>query len=972
MNRGALAAIALAAIAATGADAQLAPNADWRTIRTEHFLVHFTPPLEAAARRTAADAEVAYAQLARELVPPRGMIDVVISDDVDITNGYATQFPTNRIVMYAAPPVVETALRFTDDPDALVITHELTHIFHLDRSRGIWDLGQHVFGRAPFLFPNVYSPSWLLEGLAVYYETRLTGTGRVTGSENRMIARAEALERRFPSVDEISLATARFPYGESVYVYGSLFLDYLARTRGDSSIPHYVESASESLIPVWLDRPARQAFGIGFARAWREWGDSVTRTAGDAALPVPGWRYLTEAGGVASFSRWVDDTAITYSGSTGRESPGAFRVGLDGGVARTDRRNSDSPTLNLADGGRLFSQLEYTDAYHIRSDLFVQRGRRSYRLTDGARLSVPDLRADGRIVAVETVPAGTRLVLLWSDGSAQRPLTTGGPDDFWSEPRWSPDGRHVAASHWIRGGTSEIAVVDTTGAIVQRIAAAHAIQSAPSWNHDGTRILFTSDRTGVANIYSAAFAPGGTEDLRRLTTVGTGIFYPQLSPDGRWLAGTVVLGDGYHVGIVPVDRLTSPAAEPLPPSAFAHPESAAVSVDAPSARYSPWRSLWPRYWMPEVEPSIAGGTRLGAYTSGSDVVGRHSYDAQVYVPTDHTGVIGDFDYAYAGLGMPILTASAYQQWDNAGTVRDDHGNAAGTVRRRTVDESVGLTLVRPRYRTYASFSLSAGLESQTYATDPASVIARIDSSFRARYDYPQLLASVTWSNVQRPLLSVSPEDGVTAAATARERFTSGNASDATFTAVSVASAYKSLDLPGFSHHVLAVRASAGFSDDKAIDYLEVGGVSGSLLSVVPGVVIGQGAQTFPVRGFQNSTLVGIRAYSASAEYRVPLTLLDDGWGILPFFADRASLSLFYDLGDAWCPSVLPPGSLCTSSALTQHNPIASTGMELNLNAAVLQWDTPYRFRAGIAVPARGRKFFGSNSAAGYFSIGLSF
>ena len=52
----------------------------------------------------------------------------------------------------------------------MVVTHELTHIFHLDRTRGIWSLGQHVFGRAAPRFRTSTQPSWLTEGLAVYEE----------------------------------------------------------------------------------------------------------------------------------------------------------------------------------------------------------------------------------------------------------------------------------------------------------------------------------------------------------------------------------------------------------------------------------------------------------------------------------------------------------------------------------------------------------------------------------------------------------------------------------------------------------------------------------------------------------------------------------------------------------------------------------------------------------------------------------
>jgi len=161
-------AVALLGLFASGASGQIAPNLDWRTIKTQHFYVHFNPATEALARRIAANAERAYVELSNEMHPPRGTIDIVISDDVDLSNGSATPTPTNRIVIYASPPVSETALRYTNDWAQLVVTHELTHIFHLDRSRGVWALSQKVFGRAPLLFPNSYSPSCVFASGLLY------------------------------------------------------------------------------------------------------------------------------------------------------------------------------------------------------------------------------------------------------------------------------------------------------------------------------------------------------------------------------------------------------------------------------------------------------------------------------------------------------------------------------------------------------------------------------------------------------------------------------------------------------------------------------------------------------------------------------------------------------------------------------------------------------------------------------------
>ncbi|MDB4892410.1 MAG: WD40-like beta Propeller containing protein, partial [Gemmatimonadetes bacterium] len=117
--------------------AQPSPYKRYRTLDTEHFHVHVPVGLELEGRVAAAAAERAYGQLAKELKPPRGPIDLVVTDDADYSNGYATPQPTNRIVVFATPPIESNSLRLNEDWLALVITHELTHIFHLDRADGL-------------------------------------------------------------------------------------------------------------------------------------------------------------------------------------------------------------------------------------------------------------------------------------------------------------------------------------------------------------------------------------------------------------------------------------------------------------------------------------------------------------------------------------------------------------------------------------------------------------------------------------------------------------------------------------------------------------------------------------------------------------------------------------------------------------------------------------------------------------------
>jgi hypothetical protein len=188
--------------------------------------------------------------------------------------------------------------------------------------------------------------------------------------------------------------------------------------------------------------------------------------------------------------------------------------------------------------------------------------------------------------------------------------------------------------------------------------------------------------------------------------------------------------------------------------------------------------------------------------------------------------------------------------------------------------------------------------------------------------------------------------------------------------VGTASAYKSLDLPGFAHHVIAIRAAAAWEDQNATSEFKAGGVSGSILSIAPGVVLGEGRRTFPVRGFPAAAQVGVDALGGSVEYRAPVALPASGWLMLPLFFQRLSASVFSDAATAWCPGGITPATLLPATCYRQDW-MASAGAELSLDAA-FQYDVPYRFRAGVATPVMGRKYFGYNSVAVYFAVGLAF
>lgn len=971
MTRRSIRAHALAAAAllfAARSEAQPAPYHRYHTLDTPHFRVHAAAGLEREGRVAAAAAERAYAQLSRELAAPRGTIDLVVSDDADYSNGFASPLPSNRIAVFATPPVENRGLRVNEDWLEIVVTHELTHVFHLDRSRGIWASAQRVFGRAPFLFPNLYGPAWLTEGLAVYYESRLTEGGRLKGSEHRLLARASAAEHRLPRLDQLSLGSSRFPGGQSTYAYGSLFVDYLARTRGDTSIGRFIERQSAQLIPFWLNRAATGGFGISFADAFAAWRDSVQRSVGESRPPLPGWRELTTHGYYASNPRWLNDTTIVYTGTNGRETNAAFALTTTGLRTRLGRRDASGANVPLRDGSLLYAQLDFTAPSQVRSDLYRSASDGHVtRLTRGARLVEPDARAsDGTIVAVQLAPARSSLVLLDSIGRFQRLLRGAEPDETWSEPRWSSDGRMIAAVRRRHGGEFSLVLLDPvtdSSAVVDR---GPYLISSPAWL--GDRVTYITEESGSPRL--ALGAPGLHALPAERDTSAAPIYTPDVSPNLRSVTAVTLRADGYHVGLAPAPRSpTSIGSDSMRAAARADTQPLALGA---YHGYSPWPGLAPQYWYPLIEAAPGGGTRLGATTSGYDVIGRHAYSAYGAVPTTGRFGVAGLAYRYAGFRRPYVDLNVFQNWTSLGSLTDTNDRPVGTLLKRTRDASLALTFARPRIRTYSSLSTGVGVEQRKFATEPARFLPQLDTTFRRGYTFTRAFLGGVWSNVQRPPLSISPEDGVALAFTARERVRMDAPSRTASTSfVATASGYKSLDLPGFAHHVLALRVAGGMADRRAGTALEVGGTSGNTVEIVPGYTVGEGRRTFGVRGFPSATVYGTRAATATLEYRAPLVLGGRGLGMLPFFLDRSSVSAFADAGVAACATAPLYPTTCVSPPLIGRA-IASVGAELLLATAVLDWDYPQNIRAGVAVPVAARALTGVATATLYLAFGLSF
>lgn len=806
------------------------PNEEWRQIFTPHFVVTFPQGLDDLAERAAVRAERAYDQLAGRFVgAPPGRVQLLLADHADISNGFARPVPFNQITIFARPPT-DGSLAYYDDWLELVITHELVHTFHLDMAGTPGKVIRSVFGRIPSswpVFPSAAAPTWLIEGIATYFESSLTGAGRTKGTWQEMVLRAAALEGELASADRVSGSSPVWPAGNRPYVYGARYFEYLASIHGEEAIGSFARSVAGLWVPYRMNAAAREAFGAPVSSSWDAWRRQVTSHYRQVAETLSAHAPVTEGEAVDGPGRAASAAVVSRDGRTLAfvRSDGVDKSQIrlsdpDGSNSRLlTRINGPGGSLGWGPGGSLvFSQLDFVGRYYLASDLYMVSPEGSVeRLTRGQRLAHPDLSPDGeRIVAVQEGGGTSVLAVLELATGAVNAVSEPHPDEHWAYPRWSPDGRHIAAVRWRKPAMADIVVLRADGTLAVEVTGDRAVDTTPFWTPDGRFLLWSSDRTGIPNVFAAPFVPdeglasrpGGDArvgQVSQVTNMLGGATHPTVDPGAEWIYFSSYHADGWTAERIPFDPETwfdplpasprfvpeapAPEAEAIPEGVLAAPPSPAAAAPspepepAPPVQLDPPRSyralptLRPHYWIPVAERAErgldqAGGWRdvirpaFGVRTEGSDLVGRHAYAASARLSLDgkFSGGVG---YAYRGLGNPDLGLSLSQAHSassrtiGGGKLRSGEAVREYFLLERERRANLSVSFRRRRYRTAASITLNGGVvqEQQTLQQLPGSTGARLRLR-RPESTQTEMGATLSFSNAQQRAFSFSREDGV--------------------------------------------------------------------------------------------------------------------------------------------------------------------------------------------------------------------
>ncbi len=898
--------------------ANLDPSFKFSTIETPHFSIHFHQGLEEAASKAAVIAEETHERLSADFRwTPFEKTQMVIIDDSDYANGWASVLPYNVIFLQATPPYVDMTIGEYDDWLRMLIVHEYTHILTMNPARGYSKLARKIFGKPlpggdilSFLMflstapPNVFLPRWWLEGIATWSETQNTKAGRGRSSYYEMVFRMAVAEDKFPAISKINGEPPNWPDGHMPYMFGLRLQKYIADKYGVKTLADLTYSHS-GRYPYFLNGvPSRLLKGANYVTLYDEMTDDVKKEQGGRIVALTSKKPFTETHTISSDGEQLthpryspDGRFIAFNRTDPHEHGSIIIAGASLGVPahKVRRRYSDKAVAWSPDSSRIyFAQAEIVDGFNVYSDIYSYdlNTKKTERLTKGMRLKEPDASPDGKAFAVIVSERGsTNLGLLTFDaGEPKLEQLTSYKLMRVASPRWSPDGTLIAFVLKDNNGESSLNVLDVKTKETRVLFKAPYDIASLVWGRGGKAVVYSGDETGVFNLYSYFV---GDKEKTQLTHVLGGAMHPDLSPDNMTLAFSSYSSKGFK--IVSTDfnpRRPAPSVSIIPywnegeaysgGSVETKKEDAEAQTVSSStaAPYSAVNTLAPRFWLPTFSGDKEGGV-IGAFTIGQDVLGYNTYYLEAAGGTSSGEKYFDALYLSDHL-YPTFMLRAYSRPVFYADLLEK-----GDYYER---ETAAIAAVRvPINRLEARYRLTLGFQAKRQSSQSEVVNGKFEGAevFEGRRN--NAFAALDFSTSLKYPYSISREEGKDASILYRYygRVTGAEVTSREF--IAELSEYARLPFRGerMRHTVfhLNLKGGASSGDRTAQQAFQLGGTPGQ--------------SEFPLRGYPSRSTAGKFAGTATAELRAPIKYILRGINTKPIFFDRLHYAVFADTGEAW-------------------------------------------------------------------------
>jgi len=921
------------AFAGVGDSLGLSPYWDWKQIETRHFRIVFPAELTMQAKRAADLYEQAQADLGRDLRwEPRALVNVLLVDNADAANGATTPVSRFGMVLYLTPPDPFFSTDSYDDWLRLLIYHEYTHFLNMDATRGFWSFARYVFGDV--LLPNSTWPSWMLEGYAVYNETKYTKTGRGRSPYWEGILRTIVEERAlnqsdYIALDEVNGGHPHFPGGEIAYLFGYHLMNNAERTKKDALGEMTFRGSRR--FPYFINGNVSNITGKDWYRLWDEFV-AATDTKMTAQLakirshPVSKVEVVDDTSdgsfGVA-FS--PDQKWIAYSTQSDEHwQTLRIRDWTPGAKPKDIEDKFEGATLAFTPDSKriVYSSLHRSNNYYLWSDLRVHdlETDSTYWLTDDERARDPDVSKDGNwVVYTVASQSGTDLMLghlVVRDKKlviqSKKKLVDAAPYDRVATPKFSNDGKNIVFAYKFNGKPSEeVYSVSLGGGAPVPVVNEGSRNRFPAFDARGT-LYFVSDRTGVDNLYrhdgaKDVLVTNLTGGLWLPTFRGSEVFASVLSKDGSSIAKVEM----FPVGVDPA-KVSVKIGEEAPISQVG---TRSINVNQASPKdylvenYSTLETLAPRQWAP-VFLGDANTTYTGAEAVGYDNTFRHQYFLFGAYDSLSKGTDYVAQYENRMLGPSIgLYASRLTKDDRS--VATNLGAPASFTR----ETQIGGTLSFPFQQITSVFtpSLGVSIDRSAYYDLPGGT-PRLYS--RTRY-VPREDVLLDYTTLRMSRLAVAPERGSKTQLGAR-RYDLGQSE--IYKAIFRHTQYFDLG----RHTVLFPSVRAMKVSHRDFSYLDASALNRGKRSRIFEPLYSDNFDEFGIRGYPNTLFSSTEAVTVSTDLKFPVAAIFRGWGTNPIFLDQLAMQIFAE--DTYRPE---------SSPRYQHLPSAGAGLQLGVNALLV-------------------------------------
>ncbi len=901
------------------------PDLNWKTLHSPHFKVHYHTGLESQAHTVVVIAEEVHERLTTLFDWfPQQKTDVVLTDETGFANGSATPLPYNRMLLVVTPPD-EGLMDYAMWLESLIV-HEYTHILHIDRVERNPQRLRSVLGRHPLLFPSLYQPLWLIEGLATYLETDVArGIGRGQSSYFDMLMKAEVASGLKP-IRQINQSIRTWPAGVTPYLYGVYFYQFLVDRYGQATLAAWLKSYSSNVIPFRINGNANAFFGVNMTELWqqyeiylqekfasKEWQITTDNKIGER-LTHYGYNTMQIRVDDAGNQYFIKNDARTEPALMRRTQTGDIEKISDVHVgARFDLH--ETAGIIIAQPERYNNANLFYDLYHID----VHSGK-SRRLTTAARYRFASWSNEGKkIAAVKSERGRYSLDILSQEGEWIENLWEATNGEILSFIDWSPVDDLIVASVWRPSGGWNLEVFDMGKGVWRALTADAAIPLHPLFSRTGSRVIFSADYDGIYDIYELDITETMMSNFSRRTRVTGGAFFPSESTNGvMYYVGYDQ--EGYDLYQFNDDvRLLAP----VPPqgSTATYRPLAKSLIDVTTTAYQPMEGLQPGWWFPLF--ALADDLfLLGATTSGSDPLNKHNYSAMLAYEFSNEQLIGSLDYLYDGWQPSFALHGSRNIALHRASNRDLERVRQSDFYRATLS----FPFLRYRDQWALSFGIEAEILSDSYVAP--NVRAAVDEK-----DYV-LGSALTYNSARNYLLAISSSNG-RAVSVLAETSEIGNGS------------YKgevySLDWREYlklkREHVLSLRGFLGWGTDQPRQF-QLGGsdtLGGVFNALTPTLASPFNRRDYALRGYADGLAIlrARRAVLASVEWRLPLLRLERGWMAPPLGLDQLSAAFFIDSGAAW------------QQGSTPDRYFTGAGVELNSDVRAFYY-LPLRLRLGYA------------------------